>query len=101
MTSAGLTPLVYVATVLSWISTVALIQLARLPNPPQSLTERAWAAIILSLFLSVLAVTLRNVDLAYAWFDVETGRIATRLGAIALGAIPVLWLYRYWRGFRR
>ena len=99
MTSADLTPIVYVVAGLSWLSAGILVSLSR-GAAPVALTERAWASVALSLFVTVYAAIQTNADAGNAWWSVETGRIILRLATILLGTIPSLWLVRYWQRFR-
>jgi len=100
MISAALTPIVYVAVILGWISAGMLIRISRRDRLVVALSERAFASVALALFMTLFAVALLNVDLGYPWLDSEGGRILVRLAAILPLLIPARWLVRYWRGWR-
>ena len=99
MTSADLTPISYLAVILSWAATLMLMRLSARATS-LALRERAWASLAMALFVTVFAGVIANVDTGYALFDAETGRIAVRIAAILLALVPAYWLIRYSRGWR-
>jgi len=62
---------------------------------PSSATGSLLVAVALSGYVLIVGI---NTELGFPFYDVATAAIVNRLYWLAIGFIPVRWLYLYWRG---
>lgn len=96
MTSAILVPVLALAALADWIVAVTLVRAALQRPRITSLTERAFAATVVALVLTVSSV------LAYAssfsTVDAELVRFVARSLYLLLALLPPVWLLLYYTG---
>lgn len=84
--------MVYALVPFAWFSAGVLWYAARKPPRIGALTERAYIAIVIAVFLSSIAVLVANSEAKSAFLGVEIARIIFRLSVLVLGFVPVAWV---------
>jgi hypothetical protein len=88
-----------IAAVVSWVSALTLLWASGRADPRvNALNERAWIAVLLSLFLTVYAIVSLNSEIDFALILRDDARRIVRLGVIVLGVIGPTWLFMWWTG---
>jgi hypothetical protein len=82
--------------VLDWIATAVLVMLANRTPHIGALTERAFAAGVVSVTTTIYAIVAINSETGWALWDVDGGRVIIRILFIAIGAAPIAFLALYW-----
>ncbi len=93
----ALFPFLVASAVISWISAVILVHLARQKPRIGFLTERAVAAVVLAFATTIYMLIAHNVDNGFWILDTASTRVIARLIFVVLGLIPLGWLILYWR----
>ncbi len=96
MTAELLLPLLVLMPVVDWVATAALVMLARRRPRISFLTERAFAAAIVSCVTTVYALVALNTQLGFPLIDREWALIIVRSAIVVLGAAPIVWLALFW-----
>ena len=90
-------PFLLLLPLFDWTVTGALFALALQRPLIPFLTERAAAALVISIVTTAYAFIAMNVELEYLWLDRDTARVIVRSLMVLLGAAPILWLVSFWR----
>jgi hypothetical protein len=98
--SDALVPLLLILPLVDWTATVILVTLARRKPRIGVLTERAFAAAIVSIVTTVYAVVVLNTESGMDFLSHDTQVIVIRLAIVLLGLAPLAWLALYWRRTR-
>lgn len=97
MDNRDLLILLLIMPIVDWIATGMLVALALRRPRIGVLSERAFAAIGLSIVTTVYGLVALNTELGFPILDPNGAKVIVRLGIIFLGAGPLAWLFLYWR----
>ena len=98
--SDALVPLLLILPLVDWVATVILLALARRTPHIAVLTERAFAAAIVSIVTSIYALVVVNTEGGMDLFSHDTQVVLVRLAIVLLGLAPLAWLALYWHRTR-
>jgi hypothetical protein len=93
-------PLLVLVPIIDWSATVVLVTLARRQPRIGFLTERAFAATVISAVTTVYAIVALNTQLGFPVIDKTAALIIIRVAIVILGMAPLAWLFLYWRRSR-
>jgi hypothetical protein len=93
----ALAPFLLILPIVDWTATVILMRLTRRERGLTFLTERTFAALMLSGFTTLYALVALNTQLNFIVFDRLGAQEAVRIGVIILGCGPIIWLIAYVR----
>ena len=95
--ASALFPLLIILPVIDWMATWILWLHARRRPRVAFLTERAFAAFVVSIVTTVYAVIAWNNEQGRPIFDFDVAIVVVRGAIILLGAAPLAWLVLYLR----
>lgn len=93
-------PLLLILPLVDWTATLILVSLARRTPRISVLTERAFAASVVSIVTTTYALVVFNTETGRSMFDHTTMTILVRSAIVLLGLAPLAWLALYWRRTR-
>jgi len=93
-------PLLLVLPFVDWTVTAILATLAYRRPRISVLTERAFAAAVVSIVTTTYAIIVLNTESGRPMFDHNAQIILIRSAIVLLGLAPLAWLALYWRRTR-
>lgn len=87
-----------VALAIDWTVTFLLVRGAfRFPGIA-ALRERAILSVVISVAISVFLLFVANSEAGWPVVDRDAGMVGSRIAVIAVGFVPIYWLWLYLRG---